>query len=372
MDDNHNAQPASPASPASPSMKRWRLLLRAGAQGMLAIIGAYGMSTLGLLLLYQVWGESVPVIAMFYSFAHLLWLGVLPLLLFGLLIALVMRKPLAWLATLLLLPALFALVAHYAPQFMPNDTNVHADGSTLILNVYTHNIAPRGADYDGIDALIAQADADIVALQEIGDETEAHLSQRWRETYPHMAIFAGEMSAHQGQAILSRYPILEADYWQNDYFPFMLGHMRVVLRIGARDIVVYNVHPVHPGINARLYDSTSRGREIQDILARAQAETLPVILLGDFNTHDTSQHYDWVAQEYTDVYRAVGWGMGWTFPAYSDTPAPTLTNRVTLPLLRLDYIFVDEHFVPIDAEVVYPAGRSDHHPLQAKIGLLRE
>ncbi len=62
-----------------------------------------------------------------------------------------------------------------------------------------------------------------------------------------------------------------------------------------------------------------------------------------------------------DAYRAVGRGLGNTFPRMGSWPR---TFPAPWPLLRLDYVWHSSHF---DAAWAYrgDAGHSDHHPIVA-------
>lgn len=331
-----------------------------------AVIGAYGLSTALHLLLWWLVGERWAWLGFFQTFAHLLWLGALLLLPVSLLVA--GRQPSwAWLSVVALLPAVIALLVMYAPRFLPKSTP-QAPPDSIILRVHTHNIAPRTGHYDGIDALIAQSNADFITLQEVSDETVAHLRARWRDNYPYMALSGGTTSPNAGQGFLSRYPIREAVYWQFDWLPNPLGYQRLLIDVAGYSIVVYNVHPTHPGMADGWYDVRYRQREIDELVNRVLQETHPVIVMGDFNLHDTSRDYAHLSAHLTDVYREVGWGMGWTFPTTSDTPTlPPMLNALLRPILRLDYIFVSDSFLPLSAYVSDHAGDSDHHAITAQL-----
>ena len=135
-------------------------------------------------------------------------------------------------------------------------------------------------------------------------------------------------------------------------------------------VVVYNLHPVQPLVRDGF---AKRAEELTVGLERAALDTEPLILVGDFNMSDQSEDYRRVAAFYTDTYREVGWGMGFTFPDFTYAEAvPNVLPAVSMPvrpLVRLDYIFHDEAFQALEARVLPSSGGSDHRPLFARLAL---
>jgi vancomycin resistance protein VanJ len=172
--------------------------------------------------------------------------------------------------------------------------------------------------------------------------------------YPYRALHPDK--SYPGQGVLSRWPILEDTYWQ-----IHLGHQRVTVQTeSGASLVLYNTHPVHPFLRERgFFDPSLRAEEINDLLTRAQTETIPVLIAGDFNMTDLTADYQRIAARYGDAYRAVGWGMGFTFP--------DLGQR--LLVARLDYVFHSPSFVTLEASVLPTSGGSDHRPLFVRFAL---
>jgi endonuclease/exonuclease/phosphatase family metal-dependent hydrolase len=86
--------------------------------------------------------------------------------------------------------------------------------------------------------------------------------------------------------------------------------------------------------------------------------------LGDFNFIDRSATYRLMVDAgLTDTFRAVGSGAGFTFP----TRFQYLPVRLPL-LVRIDYIWVTNHFQPLSSQVALGYG-SDHLPVISEIAL---
>jgi endonuclease/exonuclease/phosphatase (EEP) superfamily protein YafD len=325
-------------------------LLHAFRNFYIAMTGAYGLSVVLFLLGRELIGERWLVIEFFNTFAHVLWIPALLLLP----ITLLMRE---WRVALLLLAAVLMLVTVYGRQFIPNNAVV-AENATVI-KVLTYNIHGNNENVAAVLANIRATDADMVALQEVNHTMAAAFEAELIEEYPYQALHPQRITV-QGMAFLSRYPIEADEYWQFDWLPSPLAHQRIQLQLSAsQSIVVYNAHPTHPGMNGSYFNPSWRSQELAEVYALTQAETLPVIWLGDFNMPHLSDDYALITQTFEDSYRSVGWGMGWTFPMF---PQP-------IAFLRLDYVFISHEFEPIASSVLPSSGGSDHLPVTATVAL---
>lgn len=333
----------------------WGRLARVIYNLLLVLIGVYGLSVLGFLVLRTVVGESWMTVAVFNSFAHLLYLPALVLLPLCLLLR---RARLA----LFLMPAFAAFLLAYGQTFLPRDRPVPADTLSLL----TYNLKSQMQNLDALTTVIQTADADVVALQELSEGAAAHLQIAFAETYPYRALHPQPDDPVLGQGIFSRYPITADEYWRS-----YLGHQRVTLNINDQAIALYNTHPIHPFVSRYGFDW--RAEEIGELLARAAAETIPVLIVGDLNMTDQSEDYARVTARYQDAYRQVGWGLGFTFPNLFDENA-VLVRQFGLgggvpPLVRLDYVFHDTHFQSVIAQVWPDAGGSDHRPVYVVLNM---
>ncbi|MDQ7027751.1 MAG: endonuclease/exonuclease/phosphatase family protein [Anaerolineae bacterium] len=316
----------------------------------IVITGAYALSGLLFLLGRVIIGEQWVVIAFFNTFAHLLWIPSLLLLPMMLLIR-------QWRMALLLLPSVLMFLLIYGKQFIVG--NNEAPQNAIVITVLTHNIFGDNTDTEAIINLIRSADADIVAMQEVNYTMAEAFERQLSTEYPYQALHPQDVSV-QGMVVLSRFPIVDDTYWQYDWLRTPLAHERLLIEVSAeQSIVVYNSHPTHPGMNDSAFNPSWRSRELAAIYERTQAETLPIIWLGDFNMPHLSDDYQQITQSFEDVYQRVGWGMGWTFP---------VTLRL-IPLLRIDYIFISHEFEAMESVLLDSSGGSDHLPLTATIAL---
>lgn len=340
---------------------------------MLILIGSYGLSvSIHIVLRYMV-GERSTLVAFFNTFAHVMWMPALILLPMMLLFK--QRR----IAGTLILPAVL-FIGSYGTMFMPRTTAAPSTDE-LSLTIQTHNVLANNRTPERIPEIVQDISADIVALQEVSLEFERRLETL--DAYPYQAIHGKTDNATDrrtmGQGILSKYPILDDTYWTYDFGELPLGNQRVVIDVEGQLIVVYNVHPTHPGMTGHaFFDHRQRGKEIADLLQRVKAETLPVLLLGDFNMPDLSHDYSLITAHLTDTFRTVGRGMGFSFPDFGEANVhdsvqllpDSLPGHLPTPLLlRLDYVFHSEEFTGVNAYIYHTSGGSDHRPLVVELAL---
>lgn len=323
--------------------------LRSAALNLLvALIEVYGLIVSGMLLLRALVGESVGLVGLFTSFLHVL---ILPsLILLPLIIALRFR----WTAMLLVAPVILTFVT-YAPYFVPRAANVSA--ATTQVQLLSFNINGRNRRIDDVLKVIEQSKADMVAIQELSPWMAEAFAMQLQDVYPHQALHPRDDLS--GQGILSRYPITQDEYWQIN-----LGHQRVQIDYPGTTITLFNTHPIHP-LRGTRYDGDSRAEEVTDILNRAAGESGRLLIIGDFNMTEFTEDYARIVRRYTDTYREVGWGLGFTFPHFGNAFGLVFMP----PLARIDYVFHSRDFQAIEAHVGMDAAGSDHFPLFASLAL---
>lgn len=323
-------------------------IFRAGKFALLAICGAYFSLMLIGLVFYLFVNANRSIVELVKTLFVLgLWLS-LPMWL----LTLGLR---AWPFDVMggLLVAVFLWV--YYPYLMPRNPDVPQDLPRL--TVMTFNIK---ATHEGLVEAIRSADADIVAIQELNVETTLYLAEL-SEIYPYQALHAQLDDEFKGQGILSRFPILDDEYWEYPDIPYTLGHQRVEVDFNGTLIVIYNTHPWPPLAWESGYDDESHRLVVEDILRRTDNESAPLIILGDFNMTEIFYEYHQLAERYTDSYRAAGNGIGYTFPNFSFRPFPSL--------LRLDYVWHNDAFISVDSVVWPDHGASDHSPVRSTLAL---
>lgn len=307
-------------------------------------------------LLYGLWGVQWlmdgedPFVGWIRSILYLLILPTVPLLL----LSMILRRRWWMLA---LAPPVLAFLAAYGVFFLPRAQAPPADGSDL--SILTFNIqVPQHERVTSIVQIIEESEADVVAVQELSQAAADEMANALAGRYPYQALYPQEY-APAGQGLLSRYPIVEETYWRYSEYDWSFGHQRVVLEVDGAPLVIFNTHPVPFYTPARGLRRDRHRRVVLDVMDRTLAETVPVVLLGDFNVTDQSDLYRQITDRYTDAYHAVGRiGFGFTFPAH---------RRWLPPLVRMDFIFYSAAWTGISAEVLPRSGGSDHLPVLARL-----
>lgn len=315
------------------------------------IVAGYGVVVFALWLAQWVVSEQFPLMGMIKSSIHLFLIPtivILPL-------SLLLRR---WLLSALLLPAVMALLISWGAFFLPRGPENPDAGSAV--HILTFNLqAPAEDTVASLVDIVNAADADIVALQELSIPAAERFAVVFGERYPYQALHPQE-SGHLGQGIMSRFPVLADDYWQEQDEPMPLGHQRVVLEIDGTEVIFYNTHPVPPYTPSAGVQSQIHTRALRYVIEEAKAETAPTIILGDFNMTDQFHEYRRIVEIFTDAYKAVGdIGFGFTYPHDKWTGVP--------PLVRLDYVFYNEGWQGISADVWPGSGSSDHAPLVVEL-----
>lgn len=264
---------------------------------------------------------------------------------------------------LVLLLALVVVVwiAIYGPLLLPRSISPTENGQQF--TILTFNIQTASQNLDSLSQIIAQADADIVALQELSEAAAQHLEQDLAATYPYRALHPNR-NPHWGQGMMSRFPIDNHEYWRNEQIDVAQGHMWAELNLNGQIITVFSTHPVPPLSFEKGITLQPHSQEIAILLAKAAEHDTPLLLVGDFNMTQLMDEYRQVTEQYTDTYREAGSsGLGFSFPAGHRLPLP--------PVVRLDYIFHSSHFQGLNAYPLARSGVSDHLPFWAELTLVK-
>lgn len=242
------------------------------------------------------------------------------------------------------------------------------------IRVMTYNIH-SGINRDGNVRLqpavevIRSLNPDIVALQEVDRGIT-------RSRYRHQAKVLSDRlemefffyplvqfaTRHYGLAFLSRLPftIVKCDRLPTVFPRFRLqnrGAVWIRLNHLPRPIHIFNTHL---GLFYR-----ERRRQAEVLLGRNWLEAVPrdeaVVFCGDLNAGPLSWTYRKLSAGLSDVQ---------TKRRDEQLPKPTFSSR--RPILRIDHIFVSDHFIPLSVKVLISRITqiaSDHLPLSAELHL---
>ncbi len=308
----------------------------------------------------------------------------------------------------------YAQIRHFPTDQSQSETAETSDAtiSLLTYNIgylsgMTNNTAVRPSqefyqqNMDGALDSLRQYNADILALQEIdfGSKRSYYLDQfeeigekvpykngamvvNWDKKYvpfPYFPVSVHFGQVLSGQAILSNYDILEQERVklaavdsQPFYYSAIYLHrlaQRVKVNIAGRDVMLFNVH-------TEAFDAPTRMQQIKFLKEwfLQVAQTMPVIMMGDFNSDSRYESDDLsdaesnknsaaILQFYDDP------RIGTTSAKESLSQQHTLTYPSDKPTEQLDYIFFSStHFELITAKVLTDFGQvSDHLPFYAEL-----
>ncbi len=213
---------------------------------------------------------------------------------------------------------------------------------------------------------------DILCIQEFSNSANIDL-----KVYPHRYILMGGNMIKTGQAIFSKFPIIDQG---NIAFPKSNNNVIFADIKKGKDIIrVYNMHlqsikisPDVDEINDNI-DVINQGKS-QKLLNRMsiafkqqqqQAEILkehkkdcsyPIIICGDMNNSAFSYVYRNIKGKLKDAFEEAGVGFGSTYK-FKYYPA------------RIDYIFADEGMKVKNFESFSKFENSDHYPIMAKLSM---
>lgn len=233
-------------------------------------------------------------------------------------------------------------------------------------NIHHGKGKDKQLDLNRITEVINASEAEIIGLTEV----DRHFSRRSHFT-DQVAYLArqlgleyafspsidlkskkGQPNRQFGNALLSKYPIMELKSHPLNFFrgPFEGRSM-----LDAKIIVEnkpLNICITHLSLNPFL-----NRRQLDYIMSHLRSSPTPVILMGDMNMLPKSKSWRMVTEGLQDVWSIKGTELGNTYPS-------------SKPKLRLDYIFCDQAFKVIEADV-FTINRqaSDHLPVVATLKL---
>ena len=258
-----------------------------------------------------------------------------------------------------------------------SDDAAKPEAKAATFRVATYNINYGNARLDLVVEAIRESAADVVALQEVTDQSEPYLREQLGAEYPHMA-FQGRPGpyAAQGFGLLSKLPIAKADYLPPEHGLF--GMQLVEVEFAGRRVRFVNVHlqpvrhsdvtgpismvkavkdaeTIHAAEIAWIHAACGATRSVADATDGKSGldPGVPTVILGDFNSMSSFAAPTFLrANGYTDSFAAV------TADA-DDHPSWEWPTRYGRLRARIDYIFHDAAFETRASRII--ANESSDH-----------
>ncbi|QIF03903.1 endonuclease/exonuclease/phosphatase family protein [Roseimicrobium sp. ORNL1] len=258
-----------------------------------------------------------------------------------------------------------------------------ADAPGETLRVMTYN---RGqAQGTSLQPFKLEHQPDVLALQDAGRRTDGYKNADGYREFTHVDG-VGEF------VLLSKHPILRKDlliYAQNgDTTRQAAVAARFEIEMATQRVAIYSVHLPTPrgmlqserwggflwgilGVPGTDLAKKRHSRQaywdgrlsLATQLAEAiSKESLPYIVVGDFNTPALGTVYRTFAGSLQDSHQAAGSGYGYTFPGVTRNPA-----AFQQPWLRLDYVFADRRHWKVVSHVTEPDRGSQHRAVFAQL-----
>ncbi|RBP48109.1 endonuclease/exonuclease/phosphatase family metal-dependent hydrolase [Roseimicrobium gellanilyticum] len=258
-----------------------------------------------------------------------------------------------------------------------------AEHSADVLRVMTYN---RGqAQKTSLQPFKLEHQPDVLALQDAGRRLASYQNADGYREFTHVDG-VGEFT------LLSKHPIVRKDlliYVQNgDTSRQVPVAARFEIEMATRRVAIYSVHLPTPrpmleserwggflwGILGLPGTDLARKRHSRQAywdgklsLATQLAETvakesLPCIVVGDFNTPSMGTVYRAFVRSLQDSHQVAGSGYGYTFPGVTRNPV-----AFQQPWLRLDYVFADKRHWKIISHVTEPDRASQHRAVFAQL-----
>lgn len=222
------------------------------------------------------------------------------------------------------------------------------------LRVATYNILAGTRGVDEVVAAIRSLDAHVVALQEVDNRTR----RSGRVDQPDVIAEALGMEVafaeHRkfgggriGVALLSRHPLSNVE---RIALPGgLLAALRADVTIAGRVVRVFVVHfhPTDPRDSPERQAGmdAARLREADAVLVEATRESMPTIVMGDFNARSNGPEYAAFADHFDDA-----------------CPSGAATWPDAFPLIRIDYVWMSPDFRALACPSFTPSA-SDHRPV---------
>jgi endonuclease/exonuclease/phosphatase (EEP) superfamily protein YafD len=292
----------------------------------------YPLALLALVLLFRFVGERWWVICAALYLPRLIF--AIPLLPLAILLLRRKRWRLLSAQVVSLALVLFPLLGFVLPA--PS----RAQPGAPTIRVLSYNVMHAYAGASRIVDEIDEFRPDVVLLQKLVANVEP-VTALLRARYP-------VVEAADGFVVASRFPVVSrfdpAAFGAPDR-SISAGFIQRVLATPVGPIAIYDVHPTSPRVGLFAFrgsraiaasvreESELRVRQVRAFAARADAETVPVLIAGDTNVPGLSPLWHRELARYQDGFEAAGWGFGYTFP-FNLSPWMRIDRILASPELR--------------------------------------
>ncbi|MFV5699447.1 endonuclease/exonuclease/phosphatase family protein [Flavobacterium sp. ZT3R17] len=247
------------------------------------------------------------------------------------------------------------------------------DFTVMSYNVHLFNVF-KWIDRDDVPAeiltFINEKNPDILCIQEYSSSANIDL-----KVYPHRYIFTDGNNIKSGQAIFSKFPIIDQG---NIIFPNSTNNVVFADIKKGKDVIrIYNMHlqslKISPDVNEidenidainqdksqmmfkRISVAFKQQQEQAEIFMEHKKDCkYPIIICGDMNNSAFSYVYRSIKGKLKDSFEEAGKGFGATYK-FRYYPA------------RIDYIFTDEKIAVKKFESFPEFINSDHFPIMARL-----
>ncbi len=212
------------------------------------------------------------------------------------------------------------------------------------LRVLHANVFYENTHYADLLAMVERERADLCVIHEATPQLYAFLRSRLKQ-YPHRSF--SHAKRYCWILVLSRTPFTRDSAALRDY-------RAVALRTTVRghELALVTVHPRTP-LGLDWFES--RNRQLRFVFDYARRQTVPTVLVGDFNVSPWSPVYRELTEKPGLVACRKGFGL-----------KPTWISPLPVVQLPIDHVFVNERLQPVSFRTL-ELPDSDHRPVVAEV-----
>lgn len=253
--------------------------------------------------------------------------------------------------------------------FLPKFAQPFDNGPTL--TVMTFNTLVHNRDVSASLVIIKNENPDVIFLQEVNQEMSEGMRVELGEIYPYQIV--NTTPGVSGMAIFSKTPL----HLDDEELPLRwIGKPQVAwLSWEGEEIGIVNFHMVAPGLASSgdiSWNFRYREGQAEGLVDYAILMDVPIIAGGDANLTSLSGGYKIITRVLRDSWQEAGYGFGHTFPGSSiNGSARPRWGPFSVPqwLVRIDYIFVSDEWIVVDARMAEFDGVSDHRGVVVELAL---